>query len=91
MNRLLVAPDFSARSGRALRRAALITRKVGTSFTLAHQVDADRPGRLIESDRTAASDLLSDTARTLRDVAGGHHFIETPVGKTLIAYALPRL
>src|SRR5687768_14645376 len=66
MDRILVATDFSTRSDRALRRATLISRRVGASLTLAHVVDADQPNRLIASKRAEALSLLEETARTLR-------------------------
>jgi nucleotide-binding universal stress UspA family protein len=70
MERLLVATDFSARSDRAIRRASLIARKLGAALTLLHVVDRDQSERLVEADRAASSDLLAETAATLRDVDG---------------------
>lgn len=66
MERILVATDFSTRSDRALRRAILIARRVGASLTLVHVADADRPERLIGSERAEALAMLEETARTLR-------------------------
>lgn len=70
MDRILVATDFSTRSDRALRRATLIARRVDASVGLVHVVDADRPERLIASERSAAVSLLDETARTLADIDG---------------------
>jgi nucleotide-binding universal stress UspA family protein len=70
MNRLLVATDFSARSDRAVRRSTLVARKLGAALTLVHVVDGDQSERLVEADRAAASDLLAETAATLREGDG---------------------
>lgn len=70
MDRVLVATDFSTRSDRALRRASLIARKLGASLQLVHVVDGDRPGMLIDSDRTAATGFLEEITATLRDHDG---------------------
>jgi nucleotide-binding universal stress UspA family protein len=70
MDRLLVATDSSARSDRALRRASLIARKLGASITLVHVVDAEQSERLVEADRAATSDLLTETVATLRQGDG---------------------
>ena len=48
MDRLLLATDFSTRSDRALRRAALIADKSGAAITLLHVIDDDQPKYLIE-------------------------------------------
>lgn len=66
MDRILVATDFSTRSDRALRRATLIARRVGASLSLLHVVDAERPERLVASERHEALAILEETARTLR-------------------------
>jgi nucleotide-binding universal stress UspA family protein len=66
MERILVATDFSTRSDRALRRAILIARQVGASLTLVHVADADRPERLIGSERAETLTILEETTRTLR-------------------------
>jgi nucleotide-binding universal stress UspA family protein len=70
MDRLLVATDSSARSDRALRRAALICRKMYASITQVHVVVAAQSERLVDADRAATSDLLAETAATLRDGDG---------------------
>ena len=70
MDRLLVATDFSARSDRAVRRATLVARKLGAALTLIHVVDGEQSDRLVEADRATASDLLAETAATLREVDG---------------------
>lgn len=70
MDRILVATDFSTRSDRALRRAALIAKRVEASLVLVHVVDADQPERLVASERSEALSLLEETARTLRTGGG---------------------
>lgn len=78
MDRILVATDFSTRSDRALRRAALIAKRVEASLVLVHVVDADRPERLVASERSEALSLLEETARTLRtgDGIGAEPLVE---------------
>ena len=70
MKTILAATDFSTRSDRALRRAAMLARGAGARLVLAHAVDSDRPPALVESERRAASDLLGDLALTLRTSDG---------------------
>lgn len=67
MDRILVATDFSTRSDRALRRAVLVAARARAKLTLAHVVDGDQPDAIIDADRAAASAVLADTVRTLRD------------------------
>jgi nucleotide-binding universal stress UspA family protein len=66
MDRILVATDFSTRSDRAMRRAALISAAVGAKIIVAHVVDGDQPDALIETDRAAASSIRTDLVSTLR-------------------------
>lgn len=70
MKRLLVATDFSTRSDRALRRAALLARQFGAAVTLLHAVDPDRPRALVETERRAAAELLAKLSRSLREIDG---------------------
>lgn len=70
MTRILVATDFSVRSDRAMRRASLLARKLGARLTIAHVVDADQPPSLTAADRLAASELLEQQTRTMREVDG---------------------
>ncbi len=67
---LLVATDFSVRSDRALRRAALVARKLEASLTLLHVVDADLPATLASAERSAAAGVLEDSVQTLRSHDG---------------------
>ena len=68
MRRILVATDLSTRSDRALRRASLIAGQCGGALTLVHVVDDDQPDYLIEGQRQAAVQLLTDTAKTIAEV-----------------------
>ena len=66
MDRLLLATDFSTRSDRALRRAALIADKAGAAITLLHVIDDDQPKYLIDRHHQAAAILLEDAVKTIR-------------------------
>ena len=66
MDRLLLATDFSTRSDRALRRAALIADKIGAAITLLHVIDDDQPKYLIDRHHQAAAMLLEDAVKTIR-------------------------
>ena len=70
MLQILVATDFSTRSDRAMRRASLLAAKLRARLTLVHVVDVDQPPSLITADEVAASRLLEQLARTLREVDG---------------------
>lgn len=68
MKRILVATDFSTRSDRALRRAALLAGHFKAELILLHVVDDDQPAHLVETARVEAMSLLQDLARTVREV-----------------------
>lgn len=70
MKRILVATDFSARSDRAIRRATLLARAYGSSITMVHVIDDDQPKRIVKAEREASSVLLSEQARSLREIDG---------------------
>ncbi|MDP3399760.1 MAG: universal stress protein [Brevundimonas sp.] len=70
MERILVATDFSTRSDRAVRRAALLARGTGAAIRLLHIVDDDRPEYLVSVDQAAADKALSELCRTIRDLDG---------------------
>lgn len=65
MNRLLLATDFSTRSDRALRRAALIADRSNAALTVLHVIDDDQPNYLIKTQREAAWALLEDAVKTI--------------------------
>ncbi len=70
MKKLVVATDFSVRSDRALRRATVIARCLGSELTLVHVIDADLPDRLAAAERDAARAILADTVEMLRSDDG---------------------
>ncbi len=70
MKKIMVATDFSERSDRALRRAALLARQFGAAITLVHVVDDDLPRRILDAERDEAETLLRQTADTLGQVDG---------------------
>ncbi|MGO4670648.1 universal stress protein [Bosea sp. 2RAB26] len=70
LKRILVATDLSTRSDRALRRATLIAKRLGSSLSLVHVVDGDLPHRMIEAERSAAISVLEDTVRSTCEADG---------------------
>jgi nucleotide-binding universal stress UspA family protein len=66
VKKLVVATDFSVRSDRALRRATVIARCLGSELTLVHVIDADLPDRLAAAERDAARAILGDIVEMLR-------------------------
>ena len=69
MKLILAATDFSARSDRAIRRAALLARAHDARLMLLHVVDDDRPERLVAEEMATAQELLQKTAESaLSDV-----------------------
>jgi nucleotide-binding universal stress UspA family protein len=68
MRKILVATDLSARSDRAIRRATILAKKFEASLHLLHVVDDDRPRRIVDPERDAASAVLDEQARSLRDL-----------------------
>jgi len=68
--RILAATDFSVRSDRALRRAAILAHAAGAELVLVHAIDDDQPARLVEEQRRAAADQLEEMARTVRELDG---------------------
>jgi len=70
MSGIVVATDFSTRSDRAIRRAVLLAKGRGSPLTLVHVVDDDQPAGIIASEVAAASALLDEQARSLREHDG---------------------
>lgn len=66
MKRLLVATDFSTRSDRALRRAALLAREKAAELVLVHVVDDDQLPSLVQLEQREAGAILHDLAATMR-------------------------
>ena len=65
MKLILAATDFSARSDRAIRRAALLARAHDARLMLLHVVDDDRPERLVAEEMATAQELLQKTAESV--------------------------
>lgn len=70
MKNICVATDLSPRSDRAVRRATVLARTYESTVTLVHVIDDDQPKRIIEAERGAASILLGEQARSLREIDG---------------------
>lgn len=70
MRKILVATDFSTRSDRALRRATLLAHRASARLILVHVVDDDQPAQQVESSQHEAMVLLTELARTVRDIDG---------------------
>ncbi len=68
MQQILLATDFSERSDRALRRAAMLARSSGARVTLLHVVDDDRPRHIVEHAAADARSLLGELAASLESV-----------------------
>lgn len=58
LKRLLAATDLSARSERAIGRAAMLARRFRAEVVLLHVVDADQPAALVEAEQRQADALL---------------------------------
>jgi nucleotide-binding universal stress UspA family protein len=70
MKRILVPTDFSTRSDRALRRAALLAREKAAELLLVHVVDDDQPPNLVQSEQREATAILHDLAGTMQKIDG---------------------
>jgi nucleotide-binding universal stress UspA family protein len=70
MKRIMLATDFSERSDRALRRAALLAREHDAALDLIHIVDDDRPRRIVEHELSDARMLLRELSLSLKDNDG---------------------
>ena len=68
MKRILLATDFSTRSDRALRRAALIAKAIGATLQVVHVVDADLPERFIDADISRAKTTLDQLVASIGSV-----------------------
>lgn len=81
MQRILVATDFSTRSDRALRRAALLARTQGAQLLLLHVVDNDQAPELVRSAQRESASLLAQLAATLRQVDGVACEVDVRIGE----------
>lgn len=70
MKRIMSATDFSERSDRALRRAVILARAHDAVLEIVHVVDDDRPRRIVDREVNDARQLLSELARSLKDLDG---------------------
>jgi nucleotide-binding universal stress UspA family protein len=70
MKRIVVATDFSWRSDRAIRRAAVLAGTFGAEISLVHAIDDDQPNDLIVAAQNVASALLQKQVRNLQEVDG---------------------
>ena len=66
MKRILVATDFSDRSERAVRRAALLAGKARAQLAIVHAINDDQPARKVEAENRAATEEIEALARALR-------------------------
>lgn len=67
---VLAATDFSARSDRALRRAAALAKEAGARLVLLHVVDDDQPSRLVDAECELAETALADAIREYGYLSG---------------------
>ena len=70
MKKIMLATDFSERSDRALRRAAILARAHDAVLEIVHVVDDDRPRRIVDHEVNDARQLLGELARSLKDLDG---------------------
>jgi nucleotide-binding universal stress UspA family protein len=70
MKRILVATDLSARSERAVERAALLARASGSELTLVHVVDDDQPRRIVDLEIAEAGGFLRRQVEVLAALRG---------------------
>ncbi|WP_047307511.1 universal stress protein [Rhodopseudomonas palustris] len=67
---VLAATDFSARSDRAVRRAAALARQSGARLVIAHVVDDDQPEHIVTVEVELAESALADAIREHTYLAG---------------------
>lgn len=70
MKRLIAATDLSARSGSALRRAAMLARQYSAELQILHVVDDDQPAAVVARERKQAEEILGAQADSLKETAG---------------------
>ncbi|MDO5606211.1 MAG: universal stress protein [Paracoccus sp. (in: a-proteobacteria)] len=71
MRRIMMATDFSAGSGRALRRASLIAAAAGGELSVIHIADSDQTPRAREVARLQAEDRMRHLIAALPASGGG--------------------
>jgi universal stress protein E len=72
MKQILAATDFSTRSHRAFRRAALLAHKAGAELVLLHVVDDDQPPEIIALETREANKILAEQIDALVELRGLH-------------------
>ena len=60
VRQILAATDFSERSDRAVRRAAMLARESGARLMIVHVVDDDRDARIVEAESVVARAMLGE-------------------------------
>src|SRR5690606_1663788 len=70
LRRILIATDFSSRSGRALRRGGLLAQQHGGALSIVHVVDDDQPAMLIDLETREAERLLAELVRNMPELQG---------------------
>ena len=80
MRMILAGTDLSARSDRALHRAALLAREFKARLLILHVVDDDQPPALIDQDRRQAKALLDGQALHLAELANAPPDLLVKVG-----------
>ena len=81
MKSLLMATDLSARSDRALERAARLAQNHGAALTVVHVVDEDLPAALAEVQRDAAKQAIGQHLETLASVERPGVSVEVVLGR----------
>jgi nucleotide-binding universal stress UspA family protein len=67
---ILAATDFSTRSNRALRQAALLAQPAEAQLYLVHLVDDDQPDELIRMEKREAERVLAEQVNSMPELKG---------------------
>ncbi len=81
MKSILMATDLSARSDRALERAAILARDRGSDLTIVHVVDEDLPPSLAYAQQRAAKEAIQEHVDTLTEGNQPSISIEVVLGR----------
>lgn len=66
--KILAATDFSTRSNRALRQAALLAQQDGATLFMVHVVDDDQPGDLVRMEQREAERIMLEQMSAMPEV-----------------------
>jgi nucleotide-binding universal stress UspA family protein len=66
---ILLATDFSTRSDRALRRAAMLAKATGARIVVTHVIDDDQPEKLVSLERQTADTMLREIVGSRAELA----------------------